>query len=195
MGTTTALSYLTDINIVLHIQRSSAFNAQHYLLWDFYFVFPFLSLFFFSFRFTGQWVHQCRNHNHWKTVWIAFISNGPNSIGLWYGIICVLSASYIFWWTKKCIKTTMDWYRYDYDGFGFNGLFITAFFGWLIQSNKCRGQCLSNGKNCCKYGEFEVKNRSSFFFFFNCSNWNESLLKILFNWTLCAQKVKNRFFY
>lgn len=132
----------------------------------------FSSFLFSLLRFAGEWMHQCGNHNHWTKIWNAFNANGPHSIGLWYGIVCVLGASDVFWWSKKCIKTTLDWYRYAFDGFGFNGLFITAFFGWLIQSNKCRGQCLSNGKNRYKYGELEIV-------FFIRNKENQSFLRYL----------------
>lgn len=104
-------------------------------------------------RFAGEWVHQCCYHNHWETFRTAFIPNGPGSEWLWHCIICMFGASYLFWWPKKCIKTAMDRYRHDNDGNGFNGIFITAFFGRLIQSNKCRSKCLSHGSQH-EHGKF-----------------------------------------
>lgn len=97
-------------------------------------------------------MYQCCDYNNWKAIWIAFIANWFSGQWLWYRIIRMFGASYLFRRTSECIKTTVDWHRYHNDGARIHGVFVAAFFSRKISGNKCWSECLFN-RRCNKYGK------------------------------------------
>lgn len=104
------------------------------------------SLFIVIFRSLSEWMHKCGNHNHWKAIWSSIIANRTGGQWIWYRIIRMSSAGYLFRGSKWCFEATLDWHWYGIDGHWFAGIFIAAFSGRCIPGNECRNEYLLTRK-------------------------------------------------
>lgn len=105
------------------------------------------------YRFISKRLHQRCDYYNWEALRTAFVANWLGSQWLWHCLVRVSGAGYLFRWKGECIETTMDRYRHDSDGVGFDGLLVAAFFGWIVSSNKCRNQSMSH-RTPHKHGKF-----------------------------------------